>query len=223
MENTNIKKHQAFFKRLLDILLSIFGLLLTFPLFFFGWLLAVFSTRSNGFFLQERIGLYGKPFYIIKLRTMRDLKGVKTNITADNDPRITKCGYFLRKSKLDELPQLINVLKGEMSFVGPRPDVRGYADLLKGKDRLILGIKPGITGPASLFFKNEEKLLAAFDNPLHINDNIIWPSKINLNLNYINSYSLSKDLYYICVTLTGKHKVCQSLHELSQDLQVASN
>lgn len=124
-------------------------------------------------------------------------------ITTSNDSRLTNMGRFLRKTKLDELPQLWNVLVGEMSFVGPRPDVQGYADQLKGEDRIILSVKPGITGPASLAYKNEEELLAQQNNPKAYNDTVIWPDKVRLNKIYVEHYNLKKDIYYIFKTVFG--------------------
>ena len=109
----------------------------------------------------------------------------------------------MRKTKLDELPQLFNVLKGDMSWVGPRPDIPGYADRLEGDDRNILALKPGITGPATLKYKQEDRILLAQENPLHYNDTVIWPDKVQLNLKYLNDWSLSKDIGYIVRSFTG--------------------
>ncbi len=124
-------------------------------------------------------------------------------ITIKEDKRITIFGKFLRKFKIDELPQLINVLLGDMSFVGPRPDVKGYADELKGKDRIILRVKPGITGPATLRFKNEEEILANQIDPLKYNDEVIWKEKIKINKNYIENWTLIGDLKFILKTIFG--------------------
>lgn len=155
-------------KRLFDLLFSLCGLICFSWLILISWVLASISTRSNGFFFQKRVGQHGKTFNVIKIKTMRDVSIPATTITQDTDPRITKMGKFFRKTKIDELPQLFNVLVGDMSFVGPRPDVPGYADKLIGKDRIILAIKPGITGPASLAYKNEEEILANVDDPKNI-------------------------------------------------------
>lgn len=154
------------------------------------------------FFLQKRVGENGKLFTIIKIKTMYPNKKGST-VTTANDSRITKSGKFFRKYKIDELPQLINVLKGDMSFVGPRPDVPGYADKLEGEDRIILSIKPGITGPASLKYKNEEEILANVENPNEYNDKVIWPDKVKINKEYIKNWSLKKDIEYIIKTLKG--------------------
>ena len=134
---------------------------------------------------------------------MRDIPEFNSNVTTDRDPRITKIGRFFRKTKIDELPQLINVLKGDMSFVGPRPDVPGYADRLQGEDRIILSVKPGITGPATLKYKNEEEILAKVDNPEKYNDEVIWPDKVRINKEYIKNWSLKRDIIYILKTIFG--------------------
>ena len=194
-------KQDKIIKRLFDFSLALLGLLITWPIIFISWIIASIETKSNGFFLQKRVGENGKIFTIIKIKTMYPNNG--STITTINDNRIIKSGKIFRKYKIDELPQLINVLKGDMSFVGPRPDVPGYADNLKGEDRLILKIKPGITGPASIKYKNEEEILAKVDNPKEYNDNIIWPDKVRINKEYIKNWSLKKDIQYIIKTIKG--------------------
>ena len=189
-----------FFKRCFDILLSFIGLILTGWIIILAFFFATIDTRKRGVFTQIRIGQYGKPFKVIKIRTMRDIRGVDTNVTTLNDPRITKLGFFFRKTKIDELPQLINVLQGKMSFVGPRPDVSGYADKLNGDDNIILSIKPGITGPASLKYRNEEELLAEQADPEKYNREVLFPDKVRLNREYIDNYSFCKDMKYIWET-----------------------
>ena len=176
-------------KRLFDLLFSFVGLLLVTPLILIMALGATLDTGSTGFFLQDRVGQHGKLFRIIKLRTI----SAKTFA-------ISKYGKFLRRSKIDELPQLYNVLIGEMSFVGPRPDVPGYADVLKGKDRAFLKLKPGLTGLASLKYRNEEVLLALERNPLQYNDTVIWPDKVRLNNWYEEHRSFGMDLLILCYT-----------------------
>jgi lipopolysaccharide/colanic/teichoic acid biosynthesis glycosyltransferase len=189
-------------KRLFDFFLALLGLLITWPIILIAWIIASIETKSNGFFLQKRVGENGKLFTIIKIKTMYpDKKG--STVTTANDSRITKSGKFFRKYKIDELPQLINVLKGDMSFVGPRPDVPGYADKLEGEDRIILSVKPGITGPASLKYKNEEEILASVKNPKEYNDKVIWPDKVKINKEYIKNWSLKKDIEYIIKTIKG--------------------
>jgi len=190
-------------KRLFDILLSAIGVILTSPIVLISWLIASFETKSNGMFVQERVGKDGKFFHIYKIKTMKKVSGLDSTITASNDVRITKRGAFFRKTKIDELPQLFNVLIGDMSFVGPRPDVAGYADKLTGDDRIILTIRPGITGPASLAYKNEEDILAKQENPKHYNDTVIWPDKVRINRDYIKNWSLKKDIGYIIKTFVG--------------------
>lgn len=191
---------QRFCKRKFDIFFSLLGLILFSPMIAAGYATAVLSTKKSGFFKQQRVGMKGKLFNVIKLRTMKDIPGIDTTATARIDPRITKAGAFLRACKLDELPQLLNVLTGEMSFVGPRPDVPGFADKLTGDDRLILSIRPGITGPASLKYKDEEEILAKQENPESYNRNVIWPDKVKINREYVENYSFFKDIYYIFKT-----------------------
>jgi len=183
--------------------LSLFGIILLLPVILLAWIVASIETNSNGFFIQQRVGKNGKLFHVIKIKTMKSIKGIETTITASSDIRITKSGAFFRKTKIDELPQLWNVLTGQMSFVGPRPDVPGYADKLKGKDRIVLSIRPGITGPAQLAYKNEEEVLANQDDAVKYNDEIIWPNKVRINREYIEDHSLFKDFYYIWKTIVG--------------------
>jgi len=190
-----------FFKRVFDLLLSLLGALFSLPIILVAWIVAALETRSNGFFIQQRVGKDGKLFNIIKIKTMKKIKGADTSITASNDRRITKSGAFFRNTKIDELPQLWNVFLGQMSFVGPRPDVLGFADLLQGDDRLVLSIRPGITGPASLYFKKEEELLATVDNPEEYNKEVLFPKKVLINLEYIRNYSVFMDFRYILGTV----------------------
>jgi lipopolysaccharide/colanic/teichoic acid biosynthesis glycosyltransferase len=197
-----MSKKDKIIKRIFDFSLALIGLLVTWPIILIAWIVASIETKSNGFFLQKRVGENGKLFTIIKIKTMYPNKKGST-ITTANDSRITKSGKFFRKYKIDELPQLINVLKGDMSFVGPRPDVPGYADKLEGEDRIILSIKPGITGPASLKYKNEEEILANVENPNEYNDKVIWPDKVKINKEYIKNWSLKKDIEYIIKTIKG--------------------
>ncbi|MEO1927637.1 MAG: sugar transferase [Nautiliaceae bacterium] len=196
-----MSKIDKIIKRVFDFSLSLIGLLLTWPIILIAWIVASIETKSNGFFLQKRVGENGKLFTIIKIKTMHNNKG--STITTANDKRITKSGKFFRRYKIDELPQLINVLKGDMSFVGPRPDVPGYADKLKGEDRIILSVKPGITGPATLKYKNEEEILAKVNDPIKYNDEVIWPDKVKINKEYIKNWSLKKDIEYILKTIKG--------------------
>lgn len=199
-----LSQRDAFVKRAFDLLASGGGLLLTWWIIVLAAAAATIDTRKNGFFLQRRVGRGGKPFVVVKIRTMRLVDGVSTTVTTSQDARITALGRFLRKSKIDELPQLINVFLGQMSFVGPRPDVPGYADVLEGEDRLMLTIRPGITGPATLKYRNEEEILAAQDEPEKYNREAIWPDKVKINCNYVRQWSLRDDLRYIWITVAGE-------------------
>lgn len=181
-------------KRLFDVLFAALAFFIFFWLLLLALFAAIIDTRTNGIFTQVRIGQYGKRFTIYKLRTIQldqNLKGL----------RISKLGQFLRDFKLDELPQLINVLKGEMSIVGPRPDVEGYYDLLEGENRKILELKPGLTSLASLKYYDEQTLLKEQADPLAYNDTIIFPDKVRMNLDYYKQQSLYNDLKIITATL----------------------
>ena len=187
-------------KRIFDIFFSILGLLLAGWIILLAYVLACIDTRANGFFLQDRVGKDGRLFKVMKIRTMLTNHRTPSTVTLSNDPRITRLGRVFRKLKIDELPQLINVIAGQMSFVGPRPDVPGFADRLAGEERLLLSVRPGITGPATLKYRNEEQLLAAQDNPEQYNREVIWPDKVRINLDYIQRWSLAKDIGYIWQT-----------------------
>lgn len=192
-----------YLKRIFDISFSFIGLTLLLPLMIS---IAFFILILNGYpvlFEQKRIGIYGKKFKLFKFRTMiiNAEKLERGTISTSNDPRITRFGGFLRKWKLDELPSLFNVLIGEMSIVGPRPDVPGYADMLKGDDRRILSVLPGITGPATLKYSNEEQILGTKKDPKKYNDKVIFPDKIRLNLDYIDNWSMSLDIKIIYKTI----------------------
>jgi len=201
----SLKKTDLFLKRSFDICFSVFLLLIILPIIFLAWILASMDTQMNGLYTQNRIGRYGIPFKVYKIRTMRPNSLIKTSVTTVNDSRITRLGSLLRLVKIDELPQLFNILKGEMSFVGPRPDVEGFADLLQGDDRIILSIRPGITGPASIKYRNEEKILShCLDAEAH-NHEVIWPDKVKINREYIENYQFAKDIKYIAITIVGSN------------------
>ena len=194
-------------KRLFDFIFSLLGLMTLLPfLFLFAFLLILFSGTPV-FFKQERIGRFGTPFLLYKFRTMvRDADQKEGgSITVRNDPRITPVGKIFRKWKLDELPSLWNVIKGDMSLVGPRPDVPEYANKLKGEFRRILQMRPGITGPATLQYANEEQILAEVDDPIKYNDEVIFPDKVSINLEYIDNWSLWKDFKIIFMTIFRKN------------------
>lgn len=186
-------------KRSFDLIVSTIGLIFLFPFILIGWILSTRDTGANGFFCQTRVGRYGQLFKVIKLRTMRCIGG--TNVTTINDTRITPLGAKLRRFKLDELPQLWNVFVGNMSFVGPRPDVPGYMDCLEGEDRELLLLRPGITGPASLKYRNEEKILACVQDPELFNDQVIWPDKVLINREYMKNWTFFGDIKYIIATI----------------------
>ncbi len=196
-----MKNFDSILKRMMDLFASFFGLIILSPVIFFAWLIASFEVRGNGFFSQSRIGKNGKPFRLIKIKTMQTIDNFKSTVTTKDDPRITFSGKLFRRAKIDELPQLWNVFCGDMSLVGPRPDVKGFADQLKGDERLILTVRPGITGPASIEFKDEEEILASKTNPEKYNKEVIYPKKVQLNLDYIRNWTLLGDLKYILKTL----------------------
>ncbi len=198
-----MSQSQLSIKAIFDFSLSLIGLFFTFPIILLAWFVASIETRSNGFFVQKRVGKNGKLFYLLKIKTMKPVLGVDTSVTQQNDVRITRSGMFFRRAKIDELPQLCNVLVGQMSFVGPRPDVEGYADRLLGSDRIILSVRPGITGPASLKYKDEETLLAKQSDPESYNDEVIWPDKVKINIDYVHNWSFYSDLRYIYQTILG--------------------
>lgn len=196
-----MSKTDFLLKRIFDIFFSIIGLIMLWPVILLCWLIAAIETRSNGFFIQKRVGQNGELISVYKIKTMYTANTSRSPITAHNISSITKSGFYFRKYKLDELPQLFNVISGSMSFVGPRPDVPGYADLLKGNDRVILLLRPGITGPASIKYKNEESLILSADDPAFLNDHVIWPDKVKINKEYFSNYSLLNDIRYIFQTL----------------------
>ena len=187
-------------KRTFDIILSIFAIFLLFPSFLVVSFLIVIDSGFPIFFLQKRIGRDAKEFNIIKFRTMKT-NNENITITVSGDSRITRIGKYLRKTKIDELPEILNVLFGQMSFVGPRPDVKGYADKLKGANRKILDLRPGITGPASLKYYNEEYILSQKSNPKKYNDEVIFPDKVKINMHYFHNRSFFLDLKIIFATI----------------------
>jgi lipopolysaccharide/colanic/teichoic acid biosynthesis glycosyltransferase len=188
-------------KSIFDKVFAFFGLLLLWPLFFvIAFLIAIKMPGDAVLFIQKRVGKNGKLFSMYKFRSMQvNHSGSSISIKGEN--RITKFGAVLRKYKIDELPALWNVLKGDMSLVGPRPDVPGYADKLKGNDRRILELRPGITGPATLKYANEEELLANAEDPIKYNDEVIFPDKVKINLEYLDNWSLGLDIKIIFRTI----------------------
>ena len=191
---------QQITKRGFDIISSFLGMVICLVPILILILLASISTRQYGLFKQKRVGLYARSFTMFKIRTMKSPYD-EDFITLKDDARLTALGKMLRKYHLDELPQLFNVLIGDMSLVGPRPDVKGYADLLQGDDRIILSIRPGITGPATLKFKNEDLLLSQEPDPKKYNDTVIWQEKVRINKEYIKNWTFLGDLNFIFKTI----------------------
>jgi len=188
-------------KVIFDYVMAICGVIFLAPLLVIVAILIKLTSKGNVFYTQGRIGRYGKTFTIIKFRSMTVDHGDSNTVTVGGDIRITKFGAFMRKYKLDELPELLNILKGDMSFVGPRPDLPGYADNLKGEDRKILNLRPGITGVASLKYANEEKILSAQKDPIKFHDEVIYPDKVKLNLDYYYNNNLWVDIKIIFATI----------------------
>lgn len=211
------------FKWIFDRLISLLGLLVLWPvLLIVAILIKIKMPGGPAFFVQKRVGRHGKLFTMYKFRSMTVNKQAWSSVSVAGEIRITPLGAKLRRWKLDELPELWNVFIGDMSFVGPRPDVPGYADQLKGDDRRMLELRPGITGPASLKYRDEEELLAVIDKTLSTgeevklgdgrviksvqdyNDLLIFPDKVRINLYYLDHYSFWKDIQMILCTVLGK-------------------
>ena len=191
-------------KWLFDRFWGVVGLLLLWPLLIIvAILIKVKMPGGPVLFKQKRVGRHGKLFTMYKFRSMT-VSHSGSSVSVAGEARITPLGATLRRSKLDELPELWNVMIGEMSIVGPRPDVPGYADKLQGDDRRILELRPGITGPASLKYRNEEELLAKVENPVEYNDTVIFPDKVRINLYYLDHYSFIDDMHIILCTLFGQ-------------------
>jgi lipopolysaccharide/colanic/teichoic acid biosynthesis glycosyltransferase len=211
-----------FGKRIFDCTAALSGLiLLALPMVIIALLIWIISGLPI-LFKQERVGRNGKIFYVKKFRTMISQNIEYSSITVANDKRITSIGCYLRRWKLDELPQLWNVFVGEMSLVGPRPDVPGYLDKLQGSDCRLLLLRPGITGPATLAYKNEEEILAKVRDPIEYNNKVIYPDKVRINLSYLENCSFSQDLRYISQTLFGIPSEVQS-HSQCQEQNYPSN
>ena len=187
-------------KRLFDIVASFFGIILLSPVLLAIAVLIKIRMPGPVLFRQIRAGRHGKPFSICKFRTMT-LNHNGNTISVKGESRITPLGAILRKYKLDELPELWNVLKGDMSFVGPRPDMPEYLSRLFGEDKQILELRPGITGPATLVYANEEEILASVSDPRKHNDEILWPDKVRMNLEYYQNHSFIGDLKIILRTI----------------------
>lgn len=191
-------------KWLFDRLAAFAGLLVVWPLLLVvAILIRIKMPDGPAIFRQRRVGRHGRLFTMYKFRTMSVGHG-GSSVSVAGESRITPLGATLRKYKIDELPELWNVLIGDMSFVGPRPDVPGYADMLTGDDRAVLRLRPGITGPASLKYRDEERLLAAQPHPQRYNDEVIFPDKVRINLYYLNHQSFTTDIRMIMCTVLGR-------------------
>lgn len=193
-----------YLKWIFDRIASLIGLFFLWPvLLVVAILIKIKMPGGPAFFTQQRVGRHGKLFTMHKFRSMT-VSHSGSSVSVAGEARITPLGAILRRYKLDELPELWDVLIGNMSFVGPRPDVPGYADQLKGEDRRVLELRPGITGPASLKYRDEEELLAKVENPIEYNDTVIYPDKVRINLYYLSHYSFVKDIQMILCTVLGK-------------------
>ena len=191
-------------KWLFDRIVALVGLLFLWPVLVVVAILIKVKMPGPVLFVQQRVGKDGKLFACHKFRSMTVGHG-GSSVSVAGEARITPLGAKLRKYKLDELPELWDVFIGNMSFVGPRPDVPGYADKLQGEDRIVLTLRPGITGPATLKYRNEEELLATVADPQKYNDEVIYPDKVRINRYYAEHYSFIKDIQMIFCTVLGKH------------------
>lgn len=209
------------FHRPVDVVASALGLCATAPVLVISWAAAGRAAKGTGLFRQTRIGRRGAPFDIYKFRTMHARSSGST-VTTSNDSRITSVGRRLRSTKIDELPQLVNVLRGDMALVGPRPDVEGFADALEGADRIVLEVRPGITGPASLLFADEESLLSEVDDPDLFNRAVLYPLKTAINKAWVEHGSLWDDLRLLVWTLKPPADAAlrTMIHGWSSDLQL---
>ncbi len=190
-------------KRSFDVISAFMALLLLMPLLLLVSLLIKLTMPGPVLFRQTRIGFGGRPFTIYKFRSMK-VNRSKVSITLSSDNRITPLGRFLRRSKIDELPQLWNILRGDMSVVGPRPDVPGYSDKLQGSDQLLWTVRPGLTGLDSISYPDEETILDQQPDPQKYYDEVLWPDKVRLNLAYIKNRSFWMDIAIILFTVVRK-------------------
>lgn len=193
-------------KYIFDRTVAFFGLLFLSPVLLIVAILIKCQMPGPVFFVQQRVGKDGKLFPCHKFRSM-SVNHNGSSVSVAGESRITPLGAKLRRYKLDELPELWDVLIGNMSFVGPRPDVPGYADKLQGKNRIILSLRPGITGPATLKYRNEEELLAAVEDPIKYNDEVIYPDKVRINRYYAEHYSFANDITMILCTVLGRKMI----------------
>jgi lipopolysaccharide/colanic/teichoic acid biosynthesis glycosyltransferase len=190
-------------KWIFDRVMALIGLLFLWPILLVVAILIKIQMPGPVLFVQQRVGRNGKLFSCHKFRSMTVGHG-GSSVSVAGEARITPLGAKLRKYKLDELPELWDVFIGTMSVVGPRPDVPGYADKLQGEDRIVLTLRPGITGPATLKYRNEEEMLTTVEDPVKYNDEVIYPDKVRINRYYAEHYSFAKDLQIIVCTVFGK-------------------
>ena len=191
-------------KYIFDRLFSLILLVILSPVLLVIFVLHKIKMPKGRFlYRQVRIGKDGKPFRIFKMRTMVDDSEVDGSVTVAGDERVLPFGHWLRESKVDTFLELINILIGDMSFVGPRPDVPGYADKLEGDDRIILKMRPGLTGSASIKYRHEDRILAKQDDPLQYNDEVIWPDKVKINKQYYENWSIWLDVKILWKTVFG--------------------
>lgn len=176
---------------MMDYNIAFFAIIILLPILILLVLLTSLDTGFPGIFTQKRVGQQAKIFTIYKFRTLHPKTFEKSTF-----------GNLMRATKLDELPQLFNILKGDMSLVGPRPDIPGYYDKLEGQDRLVLLLKPGITSEAGIRYRNEEKILSGQENPLKYNDEVLFPDKVKMNLEYYHNLSFKKDMYILLKTFS---------------------
>ena len=191
-------------KYIFDRLFALIGLIVLSPILLVIFIIHKIKMPKGSFlYRQVRIGKDAKPFRIFKIRTMREESEAEGTVTTADDPRVLPFGRWLRESKVDTFFELFNILIGDMSFVGPRPDVPGYADKLTGNDRKILELRPGLTGPASIKYRHEDRILAAQPDPKKYNDEVIWPDKVKINLEYYEKWSLWLDISILWKTIVG--------------------
>ncbi len=189
-------------KRFFDIFFSLLGIIILSPFVLIISIFLLISSKGKVFFIQQRVGKNNHVFMLVKFRTMKIVSGNNSLITIGvRDPRLTKVGYFLRKYKLDEFPQLINILKGDMSFVGPRPEVPKYVELYTEEQKKVFDVRPGLTDFASLKFFDENRILAEYDNPEKAYVEQVLPEKLRLSLKYIEEQSFLLDFKLICLTI----------------------
>lgn len=200
--------YTSYGKRIFDSFAALIGLLLLGWLILLAAVIARFDTGMSGFFRHTRVGKGGRHFQILKIRTLKTKTASPKGVTTAAElQHLTPAGRFFRRTKIDELPQLWNVLKGDMSLVGPRPDVPEYAGTLEGEDRIILSVRPGITGPATLQYRNEEEQLLAQTDPVRYNDEVIWPEKVRMNKQYVADCSFRYDLGILLQTVLTVLKI----------------